>query len=91
MKEREMTVINEVGLHARPSLRITEIARRNPHTKVILKNSSNGLEADAMSILSLLSLGLIGGSKVVVSASGQDEEIVLKEIAEVLETFKLET
>jgi len=89
MVTKKMKVMSEVGLHARPSLRITQIAHSHPRTKILVCND-RGLVADARSILSLLSLGVEGGSTVVVTADGEEETMAIDEVARVIESHKLD-
>lgn len=89
MIKGELIVRNDVGLHARPSLRICEIARKYKHTKITIKNPANGAEADARSILSLLTLAVGGGQPIMLYSDGENEKAAFDEVSKVLETFSV--
>lgn len=90
MISKEMKVKSDIGLHARPSVRISEIARSYESTKITLSNPETGMVADAKSILSILSLAVDGHKTVILSVNGDNEEKVFKDISEVIENFTVD-
>jgi len=91
MISREVKLRSDIGLHARPSARISEMARSYEETtKITLSNPENGEVADARSILSLLSLAVEGHKTVVLTVTGDNEEKVFKDISEVIENFTVD-
>ncbi|MCI2083134.1 MAG: HPr family phosphocarrier protein [Bacteroidales bacterium] len=74
-----MKIISPLGMHARPASELVKMLR-GCSSKVTF--SFRGKQADASSMLSLLSLGLKCGSEVDVSAEGPDEFDVLAEVEE---------
>jgi len=90
MMQGEVIVGGKCGLHAKPFLLVNDIARRYPNTKIIVKSVETGEEADARSILSLLTLAVECGKKVILSSDGVDENKVFTEVSEVLSTFVLD-
>jgi phosphocarrier protein HPr len=78
MTEREVEVINTLGIHARPSSMIVKTAQKFLATIVI---SKSGADADAKSIMSVMMLAATCGSKVTIRASGDDEEDAVDAIA----------
>jgi phosphotransferase system HPr (HPr) family protein len=71
---RKVVVINPAGLHARPSLAVSQTVRASK-SKVEIR--SLHLTVDAADILQLLSLGAARGTELVLSATGPDAEKVL--------------
>jgi len=65
--ERELTVANSLGLHARAAAKITETVSRFQAEVVLVKG---GEEADAASVLSILGLDAPKGSLVIARATG---------------------
>lgn len=82
--ERELTVLNKLGLHARPAAEFVRCARKFKSQIFIHKN---GEQYSAASILDVLSANLDCGSKLVLHADGPDAAQALDELAELLKTF----
>ena len=82
--ERELTILNKLGLHARPAAEFVRCARKFKATIVIRKD---GEEYSAASILDVLSANLDAGSRMLVAADGPDAEQALGELATLLEQF----
>ncbi len=70
-----VTVARAAGLHARPSLAVAETVRRY-QSRVVIRSAKQ--EADAGSVLQLLSLGAGQGTVLTLTAKGPDAEQVLE-------------
>ena len=81
MVEREVTVVPEAGLHARPAARFVKEAKRYSSEIVVVKD---GIEANAKSSLRLMTLGAHQGDKLVIRATGDDEEAAVEALAELI-------
>ncbi len=77
-----VTVINEGGIHARPSAEISEKASKYK-SKIII--SYNGKMVDARDTLQIMILGLFKNDTVHLSADGEDQEDAFCAIKELLE------
>ena len=75
---REVVVQRPAGLHARPSLIIAQTVQRS-RSQVTVQSGTD--QADAGSVLQLLSLGAAQGRHLTLSAQGPDAEHVLDELA----------
>ncbi len=82
MKEVQVEVINEKGLHARPSTRVAQIAMKYS-SSILLKNGP--VEADAKSVISLMMLAVVQGTTLTVTVDGPDEEEALADIIALVE------
>ncbi|MGB3564414.1 MAG: HPr family phosphocarrier protein [Thermoanaerobaculia bacterium] len=71
MIERQVEIVNRLGLHARAAAKLVHLAGRF-ESEVSL--SMNGEEVDAKSILGILLLAAAQGSQVIVKCDGEDEE-----------------
>ena len=71
MITKEITVQNQVGLHARPA---TFFIQRANEFKSAIWVEKEERRANAKSLLGVLSLGITGGTPIKVIADGQDEE-----------------
>ena len=81
MVEREVVVVPEAGLHARPAARFVKEAKRYSSEIVVVKD---GTEANAKSSLRLMTLGAHQGDKLVIRATGDDEEAAVEALAELI-------
>ena len=75
MLQQEAEIINKLGLHARASARLTQIAG-NYASDVWL--SRNGRRVNAKSIMGVMMLAAGKGAKVTLETSGPDEEEAMK-------------
>lgn len=77
MKESKVVVNNKVGLHARPaSLFVQEAAKFSSDIRVSCQDPDTKelREANAKSILGILTLGVFQGMEIHIQAEGDDEE-----------------
>jgi len=81
LTEREFTVTNEFGLHARPAGQVATLAAQ---FEANLEIASQDEWVSARSVLSMLSLAIGPGSLVRVRAEGPDEENAVDAIGALL-------
>lgn len=74
MITKEITVQNQVGLHARPA---TFFIQKANEFKSAIWVEKEERRANAKSLLGVLSLGITGGTQIKVIADGQDEELAV--------------
>lgn len=79
MPQIAVTVVNELGLHARPAAKVAQLAGRFASNVVVERD---GLRANAKSILGLLTLACPRGSQLIVEAEGADADAALNALAE---------
>ena len=70
MIRQEVEIINKLGLHARASTKLTQVASRFP-CKVWIER--NNRRVNAKSIMGVMMLAASKGSKVALEANGEDE------------------
>jgi phosphocarrier protein HPr len=70
MQRREVDIINKLGLHARASAKLTQLAGQH-RCEVWL--SRNGRRVNAKSIMGVMMLAAAKGSKVELETDGADE------------------
>ena len=80
MAERTVEVTSRLGLHARAAANLVRVASRF-QSKLTLQRSDGGLEADAKSILSILTLAASHGTALKLVAAGDDENEALEAVA----------
>ncbi|HEV7698769.1 MAG TPA: HPr family phosphocarrier protein [Pyrinomonadaceae bacterium] len=79
MLERRVTLINELGLHARAAAQVVREARKYK-SRVTLRRDDKAVEADAGSILDILYLAAGRGKDVTLGADGEDAMAALDAI-----------
>jgi phosphocarrier protein len=85
--ELKATIIDPVGLHARPaSTLVNAIAKFE--SDIIIK-TAEGKEANAKSIMTVMSLGIANGDEITFSATGSDEAEAIATIEKVLKEEKI--
>lgn len=77
MITREVTVLNEVGLHARPA---TFFIQKANEFKSFITIAKDERKVNAKSLLGVLSLGIVKGTKIVLTADGVDETEAIDEL-----------
>lgn len=82
MIERQIRVINTLGIHARPASMIVQTAIKFKANVWIIKDGAN---ADAKSIMSVMMLAAAFNSTVTIRATGNDEEDAIAAIASLFE------
>ncbi len=80
---RDFKIHNTLGLHARPSARLTQVAGRYESEVFIAKN---GRRVNAKSIMGVMMLAAGPGSTVTVDAEGPDEQQAVDAIGELIES-----
>ncbi|SDK10311.1 HPr family phosphocarrier protein [Natronincola ferrireducens] len=82
MVEKEIVLLNDTGLHARPASMIVKEAGKYTSDIKIIKNEK---EYNPRSIMSILSMGAVKGDSLVIKAIGEDEEKAVKELGDLIE------
>jgi phosphocarrier protein len=81
--EKEMTVINRLGLHARPAAMFVRVATRHRCEIWVAKE---GEEINGKSIMGLMMLAAGQGSKLRIRAEGPDAAQALHDIEELIQS-----
>lgn len=74
MQQKEVEIVNKLGLHARPSAKLTQLAS-NFSSKIFI--SRNGRRVNAKSIMGVMMLAAARGSTITLEADGEDEDEAL--------------
>ncbi|MFO7888673.1 MAG: HPr family phosphocarrier protein [Eubacteriales bacterium] len=84
MKKIDYIIKNSIGLHARPAAIFVKKANEFISDIKVLKDNK---EANAKSIINVMSLGAIKGSEVSLQAKGDDEDEALEALTQLLDSF----
>ena len=82
MTEREVIVKSDAGVHARPAMMIVKEAMKYSCEVRLVKDD---VEADCKSIMSVLGLAIISGTRLIVKANGEGESRVVDTIVSMIE------
>lgn len=74
---REVTVINKLGIHARPAALFVKIANKFASDIIVEKD---GEQVNGKSIMGLMMLAAGQGAKLIITAEGPDAEAAVREL-----------
>ncbi|MGH1361163.1 MAG: HPr family phosphocarrier protein [Burkholderiaceae bacterium] len=83
MKTCQVVVVNKMGLHARPSARLTQLATS---FKADVWLTGKGRRINAKSIMGVMMLAASQGSELLLEVDGEDEEQALIDLVALFET-----
>jgi phosphocarrier protein len=81
MLQQEAEIINKLGLHARASARLTQLAG-NYASEIWL--SRNGRRVNAKSIMGVMMLAAAKGSKIIIETEGSDETAAMQALRDLI-------
>lgn len=81
MQQRDVEIVNKLGLHARPSARLTQLAS-SFKSKVFV--SRNGRRVNAKSIMGVMMLAAARGSTIKLETEGEDEVEAMEALADLI-------
>jgi phosphotransferase system HPr (HPr) family protein len=81
MAKKEFTILNKLGIHARPAAQFVKTANRFQADVFVEKD---GEEVDGKSIMGLMMLAAGHGSIITVSSDGPDEDAAMDAIADLI-------
>ncbi len=81
MIQKQLTISNQLGLHARASMKLNDLANRFESTIYIQANSS---KINAKDILEIMSLAASVGTTITLLCDGRDESSAIQAISELI-------
>jgi phosphocarrier protein HPr len=81
MPEREVKIINKLGIHARPAAEIVKAAGKFKSNVTIVRDD---LEVNAKSIMGVMMLAAECGATIVLRATGDDADAALEALSVVI-------
>ena len=81
MIQKQLTLINQLGLHARASMKLNDLANRFESVVYIQKNAS---KINAKDILEIMSLAASVGTTITLLCDGRDESSAIQAISELI-------
>ena len=83
MTTKQLTVLNKLGIHARPAAQFVRVAGRFQSDVTVEKDDES---VDGKSIMGLMMLAVGCGAVIKVTADGPDEEETLQALQELVES-----
>lgn len=84
MLEQQVTIINQLGMHARACMKLVKLAERFQSEIILVYNNR---EVNAKSIMNLMVIGAKKGSKIQLKANGADEAAAIKAVADLINDY----
>ena len=81
MQQRDVEIVNKLGLHARPSAKLTQLASS---FKSHVFMTRNGRRINAKSIMGLMMLAAAKGSIITLETDGEDEVEAMDTLSELI-------
>lgn len=81
MQQREVEIVNKLGLHARASAKLTQVAGQ---FKSDVWATRNGRRVNAKSIMGIMMLAAAKGSTILLETEGRDEEEAMRALEELI-------
>ena len=78
MQQRDVEIMNKLGLHARPSAKLTQLASKYKSDVFMARN---GRRINAKSIMGVMMLAAAKGSTVTLETNGEDEQEAIDALA----------
>ncbi len=82
MVEKEVEIVNKLGIHARPATSFVQLAEKFQSNVIVEKD---GFEVNGKSILGMMMLVAPKGTKIKIKVDGPDEEEALRALVKLVE------
>ncbi|HMM79355.1 MAG TPA: HPr family phosphocarrier protein [Pyrinomonadaceae bacterium] len=83
MLEREIRIVNPLGLHARAAAKLVRLSRKFS-SRILIEHRDADATANAKSMLSILALAAGMGSQLFILADGPDEAEAVSSVADLI-------
>lgn len=82
MLKQKITIQNKLGLHARASMKLINVAGRF-ESSILIKHNSK--EVDAKDIMNVMTLAASKGTEIELITEGPDEQAAMEAVSELIE------
>ena len=83
---RDIVVLNKLGLHARPAMQFVDLANQFKSDIKVVKFGDEPGEADGKSVMQMIILAAMPGTKMRIDADGDDAEEAVQKLAKLFES-----
>ena len=81
MQQREVTIVNRHGLHARPAVKLVSVCSKYVSNVVLVVN---GRRAEGRRLMAILLLSASMGTQILVQAQGPDEKEAVEAVSRLI-------
>ncbi len=81
MQQREVTIVNRLGLHARAAVKVVSLCSKYVSSVVLVVN---GRRAEGRRMMAILMLSATVGSQVLIQAQGPDEKEAIEAVTRLI-------
>lgn len=81
MQQREVTIVNRLGLHARPAVKLVSLCSKYVSSVVLVVN---GRRAEGRRLIAILLLSASMGTQVSIQVQGPDEKEALEAVTRLI-------
>jgi phosphocarrier protein len=78
---RDVIIVNERGLHARPAMEFVDVANRFKADVKVTSMGEERLEVDGKSIMQMMTLAAVQGTPLRIEAEGEDADAAVEQLA----------
>jgi phosphotransferase system HPr (HPr) family protein len=86
MAIKDVVVVNERGLHARPAMQFVDLANGFSSSVTVSKDGPEPIEVDGKSVMQMITLEATMGTVLHVKAEGDDAQAAVDKLAELFES-----
>lgn len=86
MVRRDVTICNELGLHARPAMQFVDVANQFKANVMVHKGGEEPVDADGKSVMQMIILAATEGTTLQIEADGEDADEAIKALTELVES-----
>jgi len=83
---REVVIANRLGLHARPAMQFVDLANRFRSSVRVETLGDKPQQADGKSVMQMIVLAAVEGTRLRLTAEGDDAEEAVAKLAELIES-----
>ena len=81
MQQREVTIVNRLGLHARPAVKLVSVCSKYVSNVVLVVN---GRRAEGRRLMAILLLSASMGAQILIQAQGPDEKEAVEAVSRLI-------
>lgn len=83
---KEVMISNSLGLHARPAMQFVDVASQFSAKISVRKEGFDTYEVDGKSVMQMITLEASAGTRLQISADGEDAEKAVAELAALVDS-----
>lgn len=78
-------IVNKLGLHARPAMQFVDIANQFKSSVTVHKGGDEPADADGKSVMQMIILAAVEGTPLRIHAEGEDAELAVNKLVELVQ------